>query len=146
MSLRVLLVLIAFALAGSLDQTPESGTGAPPVSACMREGAKLVGSQPIEARGKLHLPKKRKHVQPLVPSLPPGITASDNVWIGEALIDQKGRTVRVWTLREPRLTPALPGVTDAITAAVQQWEYEPLLIDKVARPLCRIATFTIHWQ
>jgi hypothetical protein len=80
--------------------------------------------------------------------LPKGttVTATGNVWIGEALIDAKGRTVQVWTLREPKLTPALPGVTDAITAAVQQWEYEPLLIDKAARPFCKIVTFTLDWE
>jgi hypothetical protein len=62
------------------------------------------------------------------------------------LIDTKGRTVHVWTLREPQLTPALPSVTDAITDAIQQWEYEPLLIDKVARPFCKIVTFTLDWE
>ena len=134
------------AVAGSPDQTPEPSTAAPRVSVCMTEGAKLVGSQPVEARGKLHLPKKRKHVQPSLPSLPRATTVAGNVWIGEALVDTNGRTVRVWTLREPQLTPAPPGVTDAITAAVQQWEYEPLLIDKTASPFCKIVTFTIDWQ
>ena len=148
MSLPVLVVVIWLALLGSLDQAPEPGTAAPRVSECMQEGAKLVGSQPIAARGKLHLPKKRKHVQPSLPSLPPGTTAAltGYVWIGEALIDTKGRTVHVWTLREPKLTPARSDITDAITAAVQQWEYEPLLIDKEARPFCKIVTFTLDWQ
>src|SRR5215203_1802143 len=135
MSLPVLLVLILLPLAGPLHQAPEPSTAAPPVSVCMQEGAKLVGSQPIAARGKLHLPKKRKHVQPSIPSSPRATTVAGNVWIGEALIDTEGRTVRIWTLREPKLTPARPDITDAITAAVQQWEYEPLLVDKAARPL-----------
>ena len=147
MSLPVL-VLISLALASPQDQAPESSTATPPVSACMEEGAKLVGAQPIAARGKLRLPKKRKHVQPSIPPLPRTTTraVAGYVWIGEALIDTKGRTVRVWTLREPKLTPAQPGITDAITAAVQQWEYEPLLIDKEARPFCKIVTFTVDWE
>jgi hypothetical protein len=148
MSLPVLVVLIRLALAGPPDQSPAPSTTAAPASVCLQEGGKLVGSQPVAARGKLHLPKKRKHVQPSIPSLPPGTstTAIGNVWIGEALIDTKGRTVHVWSLREPKLTPPLAGVTDAITAAVQQWEYEPLLIDKTARPFCKIVTFTIDWE
>jgi len=146
MSLPVLVVVICLALVGSLDQAPEPGTAAPRVSECMQEGAKLVGSQPIAARGKLYLPKKRKHVQPSIPSSPRAAYVAGNVWIGEALIDTKGRTVRIWTLREPKLTPARPDITDAITAAVQQWEYEPLLIDKEARPFCKIVTFTLDWQ
>jgi hypothetical protein len=110
----------------------------------MTEGAKLVGSQPIQALGKLHMPKKRKHVEPLFPSLPSGTTVSDSVWIGEVLIDAKGRTVHVWTLREPRLTPALPAVTDVIVSAVQQWEYEPLVRDNTPKPFCKVVTFTIR--
>ena len=110
----------------------------------MTEGATLVGSQPVQARGKLHLPKKRKHVEPLIQSLPPGTPAVSSVWIGEALVDAKGRTVHVWTLREPTLTAASPSVTEAITAAIQQWEYEPLVIEKTARPFCKVVTFTIR--
>jgi hypothetical protein len=109
----------------------------------MTEGAKLVGSQPVEARGKLHLPKKRKHVEPRIQS-PPDTPLVSSVWIGEALVDAKGRTVHVWTLRQPKLTPADPSVTEAITVAVQQWEYEPLVIEKTARPFCKIVAFTIR--
>jgi hypothetical protein len=112
----------------------------------MQDGAKLVGSQPIAARGKLHLPKKRKHVQPSLPSLPPGTTVTRNVWIGEALIDVKGRTVQIWTLREPQLTPSVAGIAEAITAAVQQWEYEPLLINKTAKAFCKTVAVTFHFN
>ena len=101
---------------------------------------KLVGSQPIEARGKLNLPKKRKHVEPVIQSLPPGTPAASGVWgvwIGEALVDTKGRTVRVWTLREPNPTPEPPSVSEAIVAAIQQWEYEPLVIEKRRRRSAR---------
>jgi len=144
MSLAVLAVLIWLGLAGSLDQAP--GASTPPASECMQQGAKLVGSRPIQARGKLNLPKKRKHVEPLIPSVPPGTPAASGVWIGEALVDTKGRIVHVWTLREPMPTPASPGVSEAIVAAVQQWEYEPLVIEKTPRPFCKIVTFTIRGE
>lgn len=142
MSLPVLAVLIWFGLARALDQAPDAGT--PPVSECMQQGAKLIGSQPVQARGKINLPKKRKHVEPLIQSVPAGTPAASGVWIGEALVDTKGRIVHVWTLREPKPTPATPRVSEAIVAAVQQWEYEPLVIEKTPRPFCKIVTFTIR--
>ena len=91
--LSALLGPIWLALAGLLHQAPLPSTAAPAVSECVSEGAKLVGSQPIEARGKLNLPKKRKHVELLVQSAPPGTEAASGVWIGEALVDTKGRIV-----------------------------------------------------
>lgn len=145
-ALSGLLGPIWLAIAGLLHQIP-APSAAPPVSECISEGAKLVGSQPIQARGKLNLPKKRKHVEPLLQSVPPGTPAASgvwNVWIGEALVDTKGRTVRVWTLREPKPTPESPGLSEAIVAAIQQWEYEPLVIEKTPTPFCKTVAFTIR--
>jgi hypothetical protein len=121
-------------------------TAEPPPSVCMTEGAKLVGSQPIEARGKLNLPKKRKHVEPVIQAVPSGTPVVSRVWIGEALVDTKGRVVHVWTLRQPTPTRAPTDVSDAIVAAVEQWEYEPLVIEKTARPFCKIVAFTIRGE
>jgi hypothetical protein len=142
--LSPLLGPVWLALTGLLHQTPVSSPASPPMSECMSRGANLVGSQPIQARGKLNLPKKRKHVEPAIQSVAPGTPAGSVVWIGEALVDTKGRTVHVWTLREPKLTPESPGVSEAIVAAIQQWEYEPLVIEKTPRPFCKIVTFTIR--
>src|SRR4029434_10758501 len=88
------------ALPGLLQQT-QVPSAAPPVSVCMTEGEKLVGSQPIQARGKVDLPKRRTRVDPLIQSVPPEPPAASRVWIGEALVDTKGLLVHVWTLREP---------------------------------------------
>ena len=95
---------------------------------------KLVGTQPIEARGKLHLPRTIKRVPPQYPSLTAGTTVVSNYWIGEVLIDAKGHVVEVWTIREPELRPAFPAITDAIVSALRRWEWEPLIVDKKARP------------
>lgn len=138
-----LLAPMWLALLALLHQT-QVPSAAPPVSVCMTEGEKLVGSRPIQARGKVDLPRKRKHVEPLIQSVPPGTPTASGVWIGEALVDTKGRIVHVWTLREPKPTPATPGVSEAIVAAVRQWEYEPLVIENTPRPFCKIVTFTIR--
>ena len=65
------------------------------------------------------------------------VSASPSTWY---------RLVRTYGWRRPRLTPALPEVTDEIVSAVQQWEYEPLVRDKMPTPFCKIVALTIHWQ
>ena len=142
-SIPVLLsVATATALAQRHEQavTPLSGIGV-----CSREGMKLVGTQPIEARGKLLLPRTIKRVPPQYPPLPAGTTVVRNYWIGEVLIDAKGHVVEVWTIKEPELSPAFPAVTDAIVSAFRGWEWEPLVVDKKATPFCRIMTLRVDW-
>ena len=53
---------------------------------------------------------------------------------------------RVWTVREASLQPPFPPLGKAITDALQQWRYEPLIIDGRAVPVCLIITTTIHWR
>jgi hypothetical protein len=68
-----------------------------------------------------------------------------NHWIGEVLIDAKGHLAEVWTIKEPKLTPAFPAVTDAIVSAFRGWEWEPLVVDKKATPFCTIMTLRVDW-
>ena len=116
-----------------------------PLGVCRREGARILGTQPLEPRGKVTLPRTIKRVQPQFPPLPTGTTVVTNYWIGEALIDGKGHVAEVWTVKEPKLMPAFPAVSDAILSALRQWEWQPLIVDKKARPFCRICTLRIDW-
>lgn len=139
-------VLLSVATATALAQRDERAvTALFPIGVCSREGAKLVGTQPIEARGKLHLPKTIKRVPPQFPPLPAGATVVTNYWIGEVLIDAKGHVAEVWTIKEPKLMPAFPAVTDAIVSAFRRWEWEPLVVDKKATPFCKIMTLRVDW-
>ena len=137
-------VLLSVATATALAQTPAVAPLSS-IGVCSREGAKLVGTQPIEARGKLHMPHTIKRVPPQYPPLPEGTTVVTNYWIGEVLIDAKGHLAAVWTIKEPKLTPAFPAVTDAVVSAIRGWEWEPLVVDKKARPFCTIMTFRVDW-
>ena len=74
---------------------------------CDREAEKIVGREAVRAGGKIRGPKKIRNVSPAYPPFPPGTTGS-GMWIGEALVANKGRISRVWTIREVEITPALP--------------------------------------
>ena len=122
----------------------------PFIDPCLRDGAKFVGTQPTYPKskggGKLGLPKKIKNVEPQYPPLPPG-TKGSGIWIAHVLIDKEGKVVNIWPAREPVLTPPFPAFTDAIVAAVRQWQYEPHLLPEVgATPVCRILSLTPKWK
>lgn len=68
------------------------------------------------------------------------------MWIGEILLDAKGRVARVWTIREPTLTPPFPPFNKAIDDAVQKWRFEPLLINGRPMPACMTVTVTTDWS
>ena len=139
-------VLLSVATTSALAQRDEPArTPLSPVGVCSREGARIVGVQPIEARGKLRLPRTIKRVQPQFPPLPAGTTVVTNYWIGEAVIDAKGHVAEVWTVNEPKLMPEFPAVSAAIVTAIRGWEWEPLLVDKKARPFCKTIALTVDW-
>ena len=73
-------------------------------------------------------------------------TTGRGMWIGEALVDTRGRISRVWTIREVEIPPALPAFNKAITDAIRQWEFEPLQVNKVAVPVCLTVTINIDWS
>jgi hypothetical protein len=68
------------------------------------------------------LHKKVFNVVQRYPDLPKD-TAGQGGWVGELLVAETGNVVRVWTLREPDLTPPFPAFTKAITDAVSRWRF-----------------------
>ncbi len=77
-------VVLLLITGGTTAQRPEQAT------ACEREGATFVGSQPSTLRDRERLPKKVRHVAPRYPELPPG-TCGSGMWIGEVLLDARPR-------------------------------------------------------
>jgi hypothetical protein len=65
-----------------------------PSGVCMREGRKLVGVSPVLIGKSVRQPKKVRNVTPKYPELPLGTTGSGR-WIGEALLDVRGKVVAV---------------------------------------------------
>jgi len=68
------------------------------------------------------------------------------MWIGELLVGFDGKVAHVWTLRDVRFTPPFPAFNAAIVAAIQQWEFEPVVVESKPTPICITATMTIDWQ
>ena len=140
---------IAIALSVVLQTSSQSSdpAGKPAIrpGVCDREAEKLLGQKPVRVGGSVPAPKKLRDVQPKYPELPPG-TWGSGMWIGEALIDGSGKVARVWPLREVRLVPPFPAFTDAITDAIRQWEFEPVVVKGKPVPVCTVVTFNIHWQ
>jgi hypothetical protein len=112
---------------------------------CEREARQLIGAKPVRVEGKIPAPKNLRHVRPSYPELPPG-TVGSGYWIGEVLIDARGKVSQVWVIREPKLTPPYPPFPQAIVDAIRQWEFEPLKVKGVPTPLCMTVVTTLHWQ
>lgn len=68
------------------------------------------------------------------------------MWIGEVLINNTGKAARVWPIREVTFAPPFPAFNSAITDAIQQWEFEPLLAQGKPTAFCMTVTFNIDWQ
>jgi hypothetical protein len=128
---------------GTLAQAREGVR--PEHGVCEREAEKLAGRKAVRADRKIREPKKTKNVSPTYPPFPAGTTGR-GMWIGEALIDTKGRVSHVWTIREVEITPPLPAFNNAITDAIRQWEFEPLQVNKVTVPVCMAVTVSINWS
>jgi len=84
-----------------------------------------------------------RRVRPAYPTIPGGTTGG-GVWIGELLIDARGRVSNVWTIRDVKLTPRLPALTKAITDAVLKWQFAPAAVDKVPVPICLTITVNVN--
>lgn len=130
------------------DDTHSSDSGAHAADrsgVCEREAEKLLGQKAARIGRSARAPKKLGHVPPNYPELPPGTQAS-GVWLGEILIDNSGKIARVWALREVRFGPPFPAFNNAIADAIQQWQFEPLLVQGTATPACMTVTINIDWQ
>jgi hypothetical protein len=119
-------------------------TSAAKTGRCRAEARAILGQAAITIGGKVRAPEKTRDVRPRYPELPG--TVGSGHWIGEALIDTKGRIARVWTIREVQLKPPLPAFNRAIVDAIRQWEFEPMIVDRTPVPVCLVITTVIDWE
>ena len=110
------------------------------VSACEREIKKL---GPRRLGEKIRQPRKTRDASPAYPPIPEGTTGG-GVWIGEVLIDSRGKVSGVWTIREAKLTPPIPSFDQAIIDAVAKWEFSPAAVDNVPVPICLTVAVNVN--
>ena len=110
------------------------------VSACEREIKKL---RPRRLGEKIRQPRKTRDASPAYPPIPEGTTGG-GVWIGEVLIDSRGKVSGVWTIREVKLTPPIPSFNKAIIDAVAKWEFSPAAVDDVPVPICMTVAVNVN--
>jgi hypothetical protein len=130
------------------DDTHSSDSGAQATDrsgVCEREAEKLLGQKAVRIGRSTRAPKKLRHVPPNYPELPPGTQAS-GVWLGEILIDNSGKVARVWALREVRFEPPFPAFNNGIKAAIQQWEYQALLVKGKTTSACMTVAINVDWH
>ena len=131
------------AVASTEPAPPRSDTERPGV--CQRQAVRLVGQKAVRVGKTIKAPKKIRNVSPHYPQWPSGTTGR-GMWIGEALVDTQGRVLHVWPIREVEITPPLPAFNEAIVNAIRQWEFEPLVVDKLKVPVCMTVTVNINWS
>jgi hypothetical protein len=112
---------------------------------CEREAERLVGQKAVRIGRSVRAPKKLRDVPPKYPEQPPG-TVGSGVWLGEVLINNAGKVAHIWPIREVKFVPPFPAVNNAITDAMQQWEFEPLLVQGKPTAFCMTVTVNINWQ
>jgi hypothetical protein len=133
------------AIPGHTQSSDSSEKAAARPGVCEREAEKLVGQKAVRIGRSVHAPKKIRDVPPKYPELPPG-TVGSGVWLGEVLINNTGKVAHVWPIREVKLVPPIPAFNNAITDAMQQWEFEPLLFNGKPAAFCMTVTVNINWQ
>ena len=142
---RILFAILSLASphpASSFSEHAADSSQLPRFGACQREGAKIAGAKPVMPGKSTQIPKMTRKVMPRYPELPEGTTVS-GIWIGEALVDTKGKVSQVWPIREVRLTPSFPPFNESIVAAIRQWEYEPFIVESQAVPWCVTVTVNV---
>jgi hypothetical protein len=116
----------------------------PARSACEREAEKLPRGTPVTAGPTTaRAPKKIRHVSPTYPPFPSN-TTGQGIWIGEVLIDSRGKVRHVWPVREVRIAPPVEGFANAIIESVRQWEFTPAQVNKAAVPICTTVTVPVN--
>jgi hypothetical protein len=111
----------------------------------MREGRRLAGAQPVSVARLKRAPAKIIDARPRFPPLPSTVHGSGH-WVGEALLDRRGRIIQVWPIREPRFTAPVPAFSAAIVDAVRQWQFESVFVKAQPSPACIVITVTIDWS
>ena len=127
-------------LGANPSAVPQNASGGTNPSACEREIKKL--GQPGWGE-KIRYPWRTRYVSPAYPAIPDDTTGG-GAWIGEVLIDARGRVSKVWTIREVKLTSFLPSLNEAITDAVEKWEFAPAAIDDVPIAACRTVAVNVN--
>ncbi len=57
----------------------------------------------------------------------------------EFLLGASGKVEEVWTLR-----PACAEIDKAAVEAIKKWEYEPVIVEGKAIPVCATVTINVH--
>jgi hypothetical protein len=141
----VLLRALSSAAFASAIVSPSNAADVAARGACMREGRGLAGGQPASVARLKRPPAKILDARPRFPALPSTVRGSGN-WVGEALLDRRGKVVQVWAIREPRFTAPVPAFSAAIVDAVRQWQFESVFVKAQPSPACIVITVTIDWS
>jgi outer membrane biosynthesis protein TonB len=145
-SLASSLLLLTVQASGSVKAESRQAIPSPsPFTRCEAEARQAFGEQARSTPKDIATLKRTSGRLPDYPALPAG-TRGSGAAVHELLIRPDGHVQRVWTVREASLQPPFPPFGKAITDALQQWRYEPLIIDGRAVPVCLIITTTIHWR
>jgi TonB family protein len=120
---------IAAGVVGSVPSTIE-GLAAPPPP---------VSHEPVRIGGVVEAPALVKRVEPIYPAIAQ-LAAIDGVVILDAIVDEHGRVQSLKVLR------GHPLLAKAATAAVQQWEYEPLRLNGTATPFELTVSLWFHFD
>lgn len=119
-------------------QAPELAT----VGTCERDGATFVGSTPRALQDGQRPPKKLHDVRPAFPQIPLS-TTGNRKWIGEVLLGTDGKVSHTWTIRPIRFPTRSPEFNRAVLTAVQQWEFEPFVLNSKPTPLCMLISVEV---
>ncbi len=137
--------LVALGVSPTLAEPPAVSRQLPLKWVCEREAAKFVVSTPVRVDKGVRAPKKLRDARPRYPKLPAGTRAS-GMWIGEMLLDTKGKVSEVWAIREVQFTSPFPAFNKAIVDAIRHWEFEPVVVKGRPTPACMTVSVNINLQ
>jgi periplasmic protein TonB len=98
-----------------------------------------VSHEPVRIGGQLSAPALVKRVEPIYPAIAQ-LAAIDGVVILDAIVDEHGRVQSLKVLR------GHPLLAKAATAAVEQWEYEPLKLNGTPTPFELTVSLWFHFD
>ena len=114
----------------------------PAASRCDSAAVSLYGRSAVrptsEPGALITEPKKLRQASPVFPKQWPK-RCRGTMTIHEVLIAPSGRVERVFSTRTP-----CPEFDSAVSAALRQWQYSPLIVDKTAVPVCITVTTLVH--
>lgn len=99
----------------------------------------VVSHEPVRIGGQISAPALVKRVEPVYPPIAQ-VAAIDGIVILDAIVDEHGRIQSVKVLRGHAL------LAKAATEAVQQWQYEPLLLNGTPTPFELTVSLWFHFD